>query len=560
MDLASGLIASNEPMSRSNPMGAFVQGARARPEVESARTKAEQERYQLDLQYKLQDAINRSIDDKGDIDYNALARHGAALGIAAPALDYAIKTLPEQWDAVRKAAQAKNTTQAIVSPESAEAINQAAKPSWRTQPAKPRSSLSPAAPPEKAPEAAPVAPTTQPITDATVGTRAPQQALLPPPEGDRPDTGEGGVVRVTAAPPAAPIESVPEAPPTLLGAAQVATVGEADSSGDYESTAPINAPIVFSALAPATKQKMAAALVQAGQVGAQPTDEDVQNFLESQWRSYKSSVPVPDKNMAVDPVKGFDPSAWAKIKADYKAKLAEKELSFYQDFGKKYGEQLAQKLQLESNERAAQANAREQTNFGQVQDEVQTARSQGFRNVNASNVGDFRTVKSEYDALQNARGQIQGLREGVKAGKYNSELGKDTFNSEINAITTRLKVAENINSLAADENFESSMRKTKSLGQVISESGGFKDFLLQNAKNGFAGLPAEQRLDIVEKMYEHAMAAGNVKSKLDNFRGTASAKEERAKPAKAPKASTSSTSPERLPGESFADFLRRTRK
>jgi hypothetical protein len=286
----------------------------------------------------------------------------------------------------------------------------------------------------------------------------------------------------------------------------------------------------------------------------------VQNFLESQWRSYKSSVPVPDKNMAVDPVKGFDPSAWAKIKADYKAKLAEKELSFYQDFGKKYGEQLAQKLQLESNERAAQANAREQTNFGQVQDEVQTARSQGFRNVNASNVGDFRTVKSEYDALQNARGQIQGLREGVKAGKYNSELGKDTFNSEINAITTRLKVAENINSLAADENFESSMRKTKSLGQVISESGGFKDFLLQNAKNGFAGLPAEQRLDIVEKMYEHAMAAGNVKSKLDNFRGTASAKEERAKPAKAPKASTSSTSPERLPGESFADFLRRTRK
>ena len=556
MDLASGLISSNEPMSRSNPMGAFVQGARARPEVESARTKAEQERYQLDLQYKLQEAINKSIDDKGDIDYNALARHGAALGIAAPALDYAIKTLPEQWDAVRKAAQAKNTTQAIVSPESAEAINQAAKPSWRTQPAKPRSSLSPAAPPV---DAAPAVPATRPITDASVSTQAPQQALLPPPEGDRPDLGEGGVVRVTAP---APVEEVPEVPPTLLGAAQVATVDGADDfDAAYDATAPVNAPIVFSALAPATKQKMAAALVQAGQVGAKPTDEDVQNFLESQWRSYKSSVPVPDKNMAVDPVKGFDPSAWAKIKADYKAKLAEKELSFYQDFGKKYGEQLAQKLQLEANERAAMANVREQTSFGQVQDEVQSARSQGYKNVNAANVGEFRTVKSDFDALENARGQLQSLRDGVKAGKYNSEIGKDTFNSEINAITTRLKVAENINSLAADENFESSMRKTKSLGQVIGESGGVKDFLLKNAQNGFAGLLPNQRLDILEKMYEHAMAAGNVKSKLDNVRGTASAKEERAKPAKAPKAPKASTQlPPRLPGESMTTYLRRIRK
>jgi len=553
MDLASGLISSNEPMSRSNPMGAFVQGARARPEVESARTKAEQERYQLDLRYKLQEAINKSIDDKGDIDYNALARHGASLGIAAPALDYAIKTLPEQWDAVRKAAQAKNTTQAIVSPESAEAINQAAKPSWRTQPAKPRSSLSPAAPPV---DAAPVVPATRPITDASVSTQAPQQALLPPPEGDRPDLGDGGVVRVTAP---APVEEVPEVTPTLLGAAQVATVDGADDfDAAYDATAPVNAPIVFSALAPATKQKMAAALVQAGQVGAKPTDEDVQNFLETQWRSYKSSVPVPDKNMAVDPVKGFDPSAWAKIKADYKAKLAEKELSFYQDFGKKYGEQLAQKLQLDANERATMANAREQTSFGQVQDEVQSARSQGYKNVNAGNVGDFRTVKSDYDALENARGQLQSLRDGVKAGKYNSEIGKDTFNSEINAITTRLKVAENINSLAADENFESSMRKTKSLGQVIGESGGVKDFLLKNAQNGFAGLLPDQRIDLLEKMYEHAMAAGNVKSKLDNFRGTPSAKEERAKPAKAPKASTQL--PPRLPGESMTTYLRRIRK
>jgi hypothetical protein len=306
---------------------------------------------------------------------------------------------------------------------------------------------------------------------------------------------------------------------------------------------------------------MAAALVQAGQVGAKPTDEDVQNFLETQWRSYKSSVPVPDKNMAVDPVKGFDPSAWAKIKADYKAKLAEKELSFYQDFGKKYGEQLAQKLQLDANERATMANAREQTSFGQVQDEVQSARSQGYKNVNAGNVGDFRTVKSDYDALENARGQLQSLRDGVKAGKYNSEIGKDTFNSEINAITTRLKVAENINSLAADENFESSMRKTKSLGQVIGESGGVKDFLLKNAQNGFAGLLPDQRIDLLEKMYEHAMAAGNVKSKLDNFRGTPSAKEERAKPAKAPKAPKASTQlPPRLPGESMTTYLRRIRK
>lgn len=555
MDLASGLISSNEPMSRSNPMGAFMQGARARPEVESARTKAEQERYQLDLQYKLQEAINKSIDDKGDIDYNALARHGASLGIAAPALDYAIKTLPEQWDAVRKAAQAKNTTQAIVSPESAEAINQAAKPSWRTQPAKPRSSLSPAAPPV---DAAPAVPATRPITDASVSTQAPQQALLPPPEGDRPDLGEGGVVRVTAP---APVEEVPEVTPTLLGAAQVATVGGADDfDAAYDSAAPLNAPIVFSALAPATKQKMAAALVQAGQVGAKPTDEDVQNFLETQWRSYKSSVPVPDKNMAVDPVKGFDPSAWAKIKADYKAKLAEKELSFYQDFGKKYGEQLAQKLQLEANERATMANMREQTSFGQVQDEVQSARSQGYKNVNAGNVGDFRSVKSDFDALENARGQLQSLRDGVKAGKYNSEIGKDTFNSEINAITTRLKVAENINSLAADENFESSMRKTKSLGQVIGESGGVKDFLLKNAQNGFAGLLPNQRLDILEKMYEHAMAAGNVKSKLDNFRGK-TAKEEREQPAKVKEnTNTGKQLPPRKPGESMTAYLRRIRK
>lgn len=142
MDLTQGLLESNKTIGNINPIGHFMEGAKSGLDIQRAQMENEKTRYNQDQQYKLQQAIQQSVNEKGDIDYEALGQNGAKLGVSPQVIDYAIKTLPAQWDAIQKTAQSKRQLQ-VTSPEGYKQAQESAGASgWRSKPAVPTQSSS----------------------------------------------------------------------------------------------------------------------------------------------------------------------------------------------------------------------------------------------------------------------------------------------------------------------------------------------------------------------------------------------------------------------------------
>lgn len=149
MDFTQGILAANKPIGEFDPIGSMQKSQKNIADITQQNTANEKSRYELDLTYKLQDAINSSLDANGNPDFKKLAVEGQKRGIAPSVIQYAISTLPAQWEALQKTAQAKRGL-AVASPEASSAVQGA----LATQPA-------------QVPQAAPSAPAAAPAPDTS---------------------------------------------------------------------------------------------------------------------------------------------------------------------------------------------------------------------------------------------------------------------------------------------------------------------------------------------------------------------------------------------------------
>lgn len=131
MDLTSGITQMQSQL-KPDVFTSYQQGANsyataqkhgqdiAAKQIENEKAKREQE-----IQIRLQKAIEESYDpSKGQPDYNKLAAYGHKYGITAQQMDYAIKHLKDNWDAIATVARNKQQAGAI------------AKPGWNTSSSK----------------------------------------------------------------------------------------------------------------------------------------------------------------------------------------------------------------------------------------------------------------------------------------------------------------------------------------------------------------------------------------------------------------------------------------
>lgn len=121
MDFTQGILAANKPIGEFDPIGSLQESQKNIAGITRENISNEKSRYELDLTYKLQDAINNSLDASGNPDFDKLAVEGKKRGIAPSVIAYAIQTLPSQWKALQETAQAKRGL-AVASPEASSAV------------------------------------------------------------------------------------------------------------------------------------------------------------------------------------------------------------------------------------------------------------------------------------------------------------------------------------------------------------------------------------------------------------------------------------------------------
>lgn len=107
MDLLSGLVTANAPISQQNGVGSFIEGNTAGQAATKARIENENAQYQQDLTTRMQKAISNSVNPDGSINFKLLAKNGAAEGIAPQMQKQMADILTQQWDSIAKTAQSK---------------------------------------------------------------------------------------------------------------------------------------------------------------------------------------------------------------------------------------------------------------------------------------------------------------------------------------------------------------------------------------------------------------------------------------------------------------------
>lgn len=165
MDLTAGITQMQSQL-RPDMFAGYQAGANAYAtaekngqEIASNRIKNENAQREQDLQTRLQKVIEESFDPAtGQPDYDKMAVLGHKYGITAQQMDYSIKHLKDNWDAISGVAQNKQTTGSI------------AQPGWNTS--------SPKAPATEQTATQPVAPTVPTVApeaqeSTTKGTAAP---------------------------------------------------------------------------------------------------------------------------------------------------------------------------------------------------------------------------------------------------------------------------------------------------------------------------------------------------------------------------------------------------
>ena len=152
---------------------------------------------------------------------------------------------------------------------------------------------------------------------------------------------------------------------------------------------------------------------------------------------------------------------------------------------------------------------------GQELAAVDDARRQGFGNVTRSNLPNFKEAKTNFDWLNGTKGDTDALLQQVRAGK---PLDPDQFGNLLNGLTQSAKAVEGVNTEAAQANFMATMRRQKSIGQVVQEAHGFGDLAALAGKNAIA--PQEQAIILknLSDLLGLQLKSGKAANQLNQYR------------------------------------------
>lgn len=526
MDLTTGLLKSNEVISQADPTGKYITGFNAGQVARSNATKNEKDRWELDNQEKLQKAIAMSVDASNNLVPDLLLKNGHAMGIDQQVLDHAVKFLPAQWESVRKTAQEKNTLSAVNTPMAEQTAASVAGQGDKAASAASQSSSNAVAVPA-ATTAAPPAQSSTAQPPAPWASRYRQPMLAPMP-GDMvvPTTpmGEGSTVDATTP---IPVDN------------DNRNLGESRVTGQYNQDGtpvnpnksifqianevpaepmpavpaePIVNPIQLANLGSDEQKQIMTGMQQAGLLPAGATVAQAQAAADADMGQIMAQVVPPNKKMFIGQDGQFDVGAYNKALAEYPAKQAKALDDVKSKYGKYYSDMLAQNIAVQGNERAAQANTRQQTEFDQVQAVVEDAHAKGYKGVTPRNVSTFQEVMGLYNALNNTKKELETLK--TKGPK----LTDDQFNATFSGIITTLKGAEGINSLAADEKFMATMRENKTFGSIARNAKDPKDFFRLASQNAYGRQTRGEQIGVAEELVDAVLAAGQVKGKVDVYK------------------------------------------
>lgn len=160
MDLLKDLISANAPVGQQDPVSSFIAGGNAAQAQTKANIENVNARYQQELTFRLQKAIQESIGDNGMPDPNKMRQAGQKYGISAQMVNYAIDTIPKVWkSATDVAGNKKNIQTQTVGGEASLADSWATQSAGGQKSAATQSSTTATAVPTAA---APATPATQP--------------------------------------------------------------------------------------------------------------------------------------------------------------------------------------------------------------------------------------------------------------------------------------------------------------------------------------------------------------------------------------------------------------
>lgn len=127
MDLLTGILNSNAAIKTPDAFGSFSRGQKNqqdiyKAELEKYKTQSdinakqienEKARYAQDQEYRMKQAIQESIKENGQLDVDILPRKAAEYGVAREGIDYMIKTLPAQFESIKKTALERKIAEKI---------------------------------------------------------------------------------------------------------------------------------------------------------------------------------------------------------------------------------------------------------------------------------------------------------------------------------------------------------------------------------------------------------------------------------------------------------------
>lgn len=496
MNLTADIINSNQPIGQTNVGGNFIA---ANDEGQKQGAVA----YQQQLQTRLQNAIHESIDSKGDIDYNKLAKTGQDLGIDSQTMDYSIKHLQDNWDMIRKVAEDKYAT-GFTSPSGAAAENaNAAGTDANANPATPAQSWAnkPAKAQEKA--NAPAVPTTPVINES-------DEAKTPTPEG-RSDVPAGQDTPATMIKADTSSDSNTDlGSSTLTGTVPVQgkpdnmysvanKMSAADSGALYASqNIPKFDATKVAGLSDLDKQNKKQGLANAGYVIK--NDQDLADALNDvQFKAVQAVF------KDVNPLSKEGPGAMMAA-AQGAPKAALDAIAGLSSAGQ------STKSARIGNDVTLAGNARAQIPFDQTQANVSALKAEGYDLATQDNAAKILDLKGAYQGIRNSKSEIERIRDKGKT------LTDDQFNAQYDALLTNIKNAENIGSISGDENLMSNLRKDRTYGQLASTSTNIQDFFTKAIQNAFSKMSRGERLDAAAKLADAILEAGQVKGKLDAYK------------------------------------------
>lgn len=480
MDLLKDLISANAPVGQQDPVGNFITGGNAAQAQTKANIENVNARYQQELAFRLQKAIQESIGDNGMPDPVKMKHAGQKYGISEQMVNYAVDMMPKVWKGAADVAGSKGTIQAYTPKGEGTLTN-----TWASQPA--GSQKSSATQSSSSAAAVPGSAVQTPDTDTTGfttpdmqqtasgygvgGTGASGQDQQATDAGltQNSSTLEGDQTPEQAAASAQDMANADEADKSFFGQVNAMEPEGMDSSSQSAEPNPLQ----VSGMTKWTKEAMTRQLQQEGRLNGKATDDDLQAVMDADYgRITASAGNSPTPAMFVDKDGKLDIGAYKRAQSEYDAKIASNTSEFLKTEGGLYGQQFTQGLQKQANSRANQQNARDQGNYARsVRDwklqnaSMEDLQSMGYKGIDKTNMEEARSVEG-------ARDNILGIENQLGHLKIDSHKMSDgEFNGNVVSVFNKIAELDAAKTEGDRGNIENILLQHKDFRSILSRHG-----------------------------------------------------------------------------------------